>query len=442
MNWFVPIIFLLTAVIIFYLAIKKPHIQIRKYRIETYAIGALVGPLILFFTGYLASGDISSLTIGQVNPFNILILFLSMVFISIYLDEAGLMEYFARLALKFSGISAKKLFFSLYATVSIMTIFTSNDIIILTLTPFIYYFTKHAKLDPKPFLIAEFFAANTLSILLIIGNPTNIYIASSYGIGFLEYLKAMILPSVIAMLVNISLLYLIFRKSLEKKFRPENSNPSLALKDKTGAIIGSVILGICTILLVISQAINIPMWKISFFSALALVLIIFIRESYSINKKSEGSSLVKVFKRMPWSIVVFVLSFFLMTQALFKSINFGEVYRGVWLATGSSDLTILSIGFSSAIIANIINNIPMSVVFTKFIEFIPQNFQHAGIYAAIIGSNIGAYFTPFGALAGLMWMNILKDKGMKITYGEFIKYGLICGLLTLLGALIGLIIFI
>ena len=32
------------------------------------------------------------------------------------------------------------------------------------------------------------------------------------------------------------------------------------------------------------------------------------------------------------------------------------------------------------------------------------------IYASIIASNVAAFFTPIGALAGLRWMNLLKKQ--------------------------------
>jgi arsenical pump membrane protein len=76
----------------------------------------------------------------------------------------------------------------------------------LTFTPFIYYFTKHAKIDPVPYLIGEFFAANTWSIMLYIGNSTNIVLATVFQIDFLEYFKWMFLPTIAAGLVNLMLL--------------------------------------------------------------------------------------------------------------------------------------------------------------------------------------------------------------------------------------------
>lgn len=90
---------------------------------------------------------------------------------------------------KKAGASQKKLFFLLYIVTSVLTVFTSNDVIILTFTPFICYFAKNCEIDPVPYIVTEFVAANTWSMLFIIGNPTNIYLATTYGVGFAEYLK-------------------------------------------------------------------------------------------------------------------------------------------------------------------------------------------------------------------------------------------------------------
>ncbi|MGF3585413.1 MAG: SLC13 family permease, partial [Thermoplasmatota archaeon] len=104
---------------------------------------------------------------------------------------------------------AENCFFLFILLYLYLTIFTSNDIIILTFTPFIYYFTKNAGIDPKLYLIAEFFAANTWSMMLYIGNPTNILLAAAFDLRFDEYFKWMFLPAIVAGLVNMILLYLV-----------------------------------------------------------------------------------------------------------------------------------------------------------------------------------------------------------------------------------------
>ena len=64
---------------------------------------------------------------------------------------------------------------------------SSNDIVILTLTPIVAVFTKATGSDPTPFLFAQFFAANIWSVSLIIGNPTNVIVAEGFKIEFLDY---------------------------------------------------------------------------------------------------------------------------------------------------------------------------------------------------------------------------------------------------------------
>ena len=61
-------------------------------------------------------------------------------------------------------------------------------------------------------------------------------------------------------------------------------------------------------------------------------------------------------------------------------------------------------GITSTLFDNIINNIPMSVLFTSVLE----GKSELALFSTIAGSNIGAYLTPVGALAGIMWMSILK----------------------------------
>ena len=54
------------------------------------------------------------------------------------------------------------------------------------------------------------------------------------------------------------------------------------------------------------------------------------------------------------------------------------------------------------------------------------------VYATIIGSNLGALLTPIGALAGIMWLGILKEKHIDFSFKKFMLYGLpITGFLLL-----------
>jgi arsenical pump membrane protein len=434
------IIFALNCILLIFLIIKKPFFHVpffgKKIHVESYAIAMAIAPIFLLVIGELNFAEMMRGINSPSSPINILILFLSMVFISIYLDSVGFLEYCARLSLRFAGRSGRKLFFALYATVSVLTIFTSNDIIILTLTPFIYYFTKHAKIDPKPFLIAEFFAANTWSMMLQIGNPTNIFITSAFKIGFLEYFRWMLLPSVIAGAANMLVIYLLFRKQIDRKILPSITRPMDAIKDKAGAITGVAILAVCIFFLSISQHIEIEMWKISLMCALALIIIIGIKDIFiMVSGKKEKSLLHESFSRMPCSIIPFVLSFFILIRALEVSgatMIFSEaINRNI----GNPVTGIFAYGALSTVFSNLMNNIPMSVVFSSVLASLSGKTLFFSALATVIGSNLGANVTPVGALAGIMWMGILRHKKVSISFREFSYYGLIVTGITLFACL-------
>ena len=75
----------------------------------------------------------------------------------------------------------------------------------------------------------------------------------------------------------------------------------------------------------------------------------------------------------------------------------------------------------------------MSVLFSSIINssHVVQNMYQMSVYSAIIGSNLGAFFTPVGALAGIMWLSILSKNGVKFSFKNFIMDGSIISIPTL-----------
>ena len=433
----VEIIFILSTLVMMILILRRPFFTIRlrnrHIKCETYIIGALLSPVLIIIFGFMTYSQILQGFRGEgsLNPFGILVLFLSMVFMSIYLDITGFFEYCARLALTFSKNSGKRLFFSFFFIISFLTIFTSNDIIILTFTPFIYYFTKHAGVDPLPYLIAEFFAANTWSMMLFIGNPTNIVLASAFQIHFLDYFKWMFFPTVVAGLANLTLLYVLFRKRLQLSMKHESMlHPADAFTDKTGAALGLFVLFSCIAALSVAPYFHIELWLVSITFALLLIFILLLRDSYARfikkNARLEQLTFSKTLKRMPLGIIPFILAMFISVEALRTygvTADIGYYFKD--LINQSSTLSVFLFGFSSAFSANIINNIPMTVAYVPIIEASASTVNLPAIFATVVGSNLGANITPIGALAGIMWITILRNKDVTVSFKKFVKYGLL-----------------
>ena len=363
---------------------------------------------------------------SAVNPLKILCLFLSMTFLSVFLDELGFFSFLAVKALEKSGTNQKKLFFYLYFTVSVLTVFTSNDVIILTFTPFICYFSKNAGIDPLPYLFAEFIAANTWSMALIIGNPTNIYLATSSGVSFFSYFSAMLLPTVLTGLVALLMLWLLFRKKLQKPMEIQRKKAFLG--NRPSLILGILLLSSCTVTMAVSSYFHVEMWIISLGAVLLLCVLSAI---LGLCRRRRPSELGGALKRLPYAIIPFVLSMFVLVLGLNEA-----GFTGLVAEFLGREQPILRYGLSSFLAANVVNNIPMSVFYSSVLEW--GKAPLPAVYATVIGSNIGAFLTPIGALAGIMWSGLLRNCGVPFQNRTFLKYGVLLSLPAMGAALLGL----
>lgn len=414
----IPTIILIITSILYF-----PTIKIGPFKFGSYWVIALISAITLVICQFVSIDTIwESFTANTaVNPLKILVLFISMTILSIFLDEVGFFQFIAIKSTKFFKNNQIKLFFGFYILISFLTIFTSNDIIILTFTPFICYYTKNTKINPIPYLVSEFIAANTWSMILIIGNPTNIYLASSFNIDFLTYFINMSLPTLTSGLISLGLLFLIFHKYLRE---PIQSFEAIAIKPKKFlVIIGLSHLIITTILLAISSYIGLEMWYITLAFSISLLIWAII---YNIVKKYNKAYLKRTILRAPWSLIPFVLSMFVIVLSL----NEQGITKIIEEFLNKLE-PVYAYGISGAISANLINNIPMSVLFSNLLT----NTSIDAVYASIAASNIAAFITPIGALAGIMWMSLLKSYDIKFSFKEFMKYGCIIGIPTLLGVL-------
>ncbi|MBO4623741.1 MAG: hypothetical protein J5691_07700 [Bacilli bacterium] len=428
----------ITCMLLILAVIFKPTIKINKLKLDTFWIVAIAGAIITLLTGALPLDFLANNleTTSSINPLKIMVLLLSLTMLSITLDELGFFEHVASLAIKKVGGSKYKLFFTFYVLTAILTIFTSNDIVILTFTLFICYFSKNAKISPIPYLVMEFVTANTYSMLFIIGNPTNIYIASFFNISFLDYFKSMWLATILAGIVSLSILLLIFRKDLSKKM--ELSEVEIVnVKHKTLSLIAIIHLIACTTLLAISNYINLQMWIVTLMFALSLSIVLIV---YTVIFK-DIKPITHVYKRLPYTLCFFVLSMYIIVLSLDCHGISSYIANYIDSLSSSKIITALIYGSSSTITDNLINNIPMSLGFASILNQATIN-KEVAIFASIIGSNIGAYVTPIGALAGIMWMRILKEENVEFGFKDFIKYCSIVAIPTLAAALIGLLIII
>ena len=379
----------------------------------------------------------------------------------------GIFDFTAyRLVLAVGG-SGITLMLGVYLFASVLTIFTSNDIVILTLTPILFHVGRHARIDVKPLLFAEFFGANTLSMLLVVGNPTNIIISRTMGIGFVEYTRVMWPSTLTAFFLTGALLLLVFRRSIPRRIEL-HPDAMFHIRNRLDAGLSTAMMAATFAAFVLSDRYGYPLWVASAVSAacftiedLAFTLYYGLgklrrkrrnrastcrgrHHAHILPTATLGEPDIRVEKeenlelipevtndlylahmRVPWKILPLIVACFILVDAIGRSGAAG--WAAEFLSNGGTPFsTVLRTGFSTALLANLVNNQPASMFVAMALNTLPSGspFRAAAGFAAVISSNLAANLTILGALAGLMWRRILGHKGLTIGYGEFLSIGI------------------
>ncbi|RMZ92457.1 hypothetical protein DV736_g254, partial [Chaetothyriales sp. CBS 134916] len=213
----------------------------------------VIGVILLLATTTINGTTIQLGIVGDdnVKPYDVLVLFISLAYISIALDGTGALEAIAFYVSKRGGNSGRLLFAYLYGFFLLTGCIVGNDPLIMSGTPFLAYLTHHTGLEPTAWVFSEFMAANTASAVLVSSNPTNILIAGSFELNFLTgFTKWTILPSIIPAAVTYPILLAMFWNKIPKKLEPLTEDPWLKLRDKTGALFLSVLMLVTVAVLV------------------------------------------------------------------------------------------------------------------------------------------------------------------------------------------------
>ncbi|KAG2200280.1 hypothetical protein INT47_000273 [Mucor saturninus] len=198
---------------------------------------------------------------GHFNP----VLFAVKAYICISLDMTGVFQFCAFWVSRKAGNRGMLAFTLFFILTSVMSGLTSNDVVILTGTVFLSYFTKVSDIRPTAFLMSEFTTANIASMALYIGNPTNVVVSEAYKISFITYSAWMLLPTVVCILISYVVLRILFRGDyyLPRHIQPPDADPKSVLVDPHGAIFGVILLACCLVTLVGTSFASVPVWMIT-----------------------------------------------------------------------------------------------------------------------------------------------------------------------------------
>ncbi|NLI93856.1 MAG: arsenic transporter [Peptococcaceae bacterium] len=461
------------------------------------SIPTTISAILIFLAGIVPLSDIFKM-LGIVSGASITIL--STIVMSIVLGSIGFFRYAALNLVNRANGSGILLFWYIILLCFLMTMFFNNDGSILISTPIIIEIVTLLRLkhhEQFPYLLSGALVATASSAPIAVSNLANLISLKIVGLDLNSYVVMMFVPSMIGITVITLLLYFYFYMDIPKRIpilpvsyvdgkfsvsiphhpgsprpphhaqpprhahpprhpihgshvgHPEPPNPlyhSIADKANHPIEIDMFMFKVCITLIILIRAslfigasYGIPTEWIGTSGALLLI-------GYRWYQKGVGP--YDIVMKTPWHIILFAFSIYVVVYAL-HNIGLTTLLVGLLRELVSANYLNASIisGGLLTVMSNLFNNLPSVMIGTFTLTEMGLNTPTLQIsyLASIIGSDIGSLITPIGTLATLIWMFILRENQIRVTWADYLKItimvipiGLLISLLSLYGWVEGL----
>lgn len=357
-----------------------------------------------------------------------LLLLLGMMALSAAAEKAGFFDWAATFAARSGNGSVRRLYVMVFMVGTLVTAVLSLDATAIVLTPIVYGMVVRLRLRPLPFVFACAYTANTASLFLPVSNLTNLLAYNAFDLDFPRFALVMLLPATLAVVTNVLVFLFLFRGDLrggyaEDSFFVAENRPFFLL----------AAFGVAGVLVAFFAAslFGFPIGAAAVVVGGVVVAVATLR---------GWTSLRETAREVSWGLFALVIGLFIVVRAA-EDAGLTRLVADALSFVGSGQrLTeILAVAGGSALGSNIVNNVPATLIAINGIEpLLSRGATDAVVYAALIGTNVGPNLTIVGSLATLIWLSIIRGRGVEVGAWDYLKVGLFATPPILLAAVFGL----
>ncbi|MBB3999720.1 arsenic transporter [Aureimonas pseudogalii] len=400
---------------------------------------ALGGAVVALATGVVDWADIA--TVWDI-VWDATFTFVALIVISLILDEAGFFAWAALHVARWGGGDGRRLFPLVVVLGAAIAAVFANDGAALLLTPIVLAILLRLNFPPAgalAFVVACGFVADAMSLPLVVSNLVNIVTANFFDVSFGRYAAVMVPVNLVSLGATLLVLWTYFRRDIPERYDTSAlEDPGHAIKDRQVFRAAFPLLGLLLVAYFVTGPLGVP---ISFVTGAAAVILMAVAGRWFAGGHGAVVPPAKVLREAPWQIVLFSIGMYLVVYGLGNA-GLTDIAAGVlvWLGQQGTFVATIGTGFVVAALASVMNNMPATLVGALAIDraTLDPLTRELMVYANVVGNDLGPKFTPIGSLATLLWLHVLAGKGQTITWGQYMKVGLVLTPPVLLAALVAL----
>lgn len=361
-------------------------------------------------------GAVAMLCFGVVNlqeavsfiDFNTIFLLLGMMIMISVLKADGFFDAAASEILLFATSRFKLLVYTVFIT-GIASAFLVNDAVVLIFTPIIISVCTGSGLNPLPYLMAEILASNAGSLMTMTGNPQNMLIGINSGMTYAAFMLRLLPIAMLGMLIIVAVIRIVYRKEFSDKTPLTHKTSRAPLKKPK--LTSALIFLLLTIAFFFGKILDLPLCVLAMVaSSLAILL--------SDHKPSE------LMKGVDWVLLLFFASLFIVVGAIGHTGVLDFMFN---LPLQDNLAGILSIHGISLVMCQILSNVPYTVLMLPLMHTADSQTLWLALASA---STLAGNATILGAMANIIVIESADKLGVKITFREFLKSGILVTLAT------------